>query len=485
MNKFLRNFDLYKKPLTLPIQSQHKYSNLTGFSVSTLTYIIFTLHLYLESYEVFVRERPNVLSNKNNINYSKSSSLNISSETLMLFLSLGEEYENDLSNYFQIQSFYSTNSQSFNGQIEFANCTSENIANLSKHSDVYKYTNGTKLCPKTPFFIPANSISRFVWDFTITECFDETKGCKRDEDLYEKVKKDKKFAKLYFIDFQENMLNYTHPYDTSYFSELSHYPGQTLNILLKGSEIKTQSLFGFYQTESRLKISKTEYVNAFADELFGYRILFSSKGITFYQRVYKTFVGSLANAYSLFKLYSWVFSILLSRYYSYNINNIIINKNFDYENSINNSNEIIKRKCSINSFSDMDSNQNAFLKEYKIDTTKSKRLTLALVYRKVSCCRLFLCNRKNLTKRFYDSTRKIIDKQLSIEQLLFCLVEFFRVKNFVVEQFNLCNLNGNERLALDLTINQEGDMLGRLLNNSVDNVANSKSRERNDEPKVL
>jgi hypothetical protein len=89
MNNFLRIFDLYKKPITLPIQSQYKYSNITGFVVSILTYIIFSLHLYFELYEVFAREHPNVLSNKNNIKISKRSNLKISNETLNFLVKIG------------------------------------------------------------------------------------------------------------------------------------------------------------------------------------------------------------------------------------------------------------------------------------------------------------------------------------------------------------------------------------------------------------
>jgi hypothetical protein len=62
-----------------------------------------------------------------------------------------------------------------------------------------------------------------------------------------------------------------------------------------------------------------------------------------------------------------------------------------------------------------------------------------------------------LTKRFYDSSTRIIKKHLSVEQLLFYLVEFSRLRNCLGEKLDLGNLIKRERLILDLTLNTRDD----------------------------
>jgi hypothetical protein len=458
MNNFFRLFDLYKKPITLPIQSQYKYSNITGFVISTITYIIFGLHLYFESYEVFAREQPNVLSNKNNIMFSKSTPLKLSNETLIFFLNIKTKNFKriDLLNYFELESFYSTDNKNYKGQVELANCTIEDMENLSKYKNNYIEfeDEGIKICPRITFSIPANSIERFSWVFGLKECTDETKGCKRDKTLYRQLKrKDKEIlSSIYFVKFYENLINFAHPFGSEYVPIEPYYDKTMLSIELKGSEIKTQSLFGFYETESRLKLSNFHYEYPFStDYFFTYIISFNTKDITFHRRIYKTFITAFSNVYALFKLYSWIFSLILSNYYTCNVNNIIINKNFDYGSSIVNSNKALKQRSLISCVSEISPIEGvAVSNDYKVNKSKTV-LTLSLIYRKVSCCRFLLCNRKNLTKRFFDKSQAIIYKQLSIEQLLLYLIEFSRFKNNLLDKSEVYNLGKEERLVLDLS----------------------------------
>jgi hypothetical protein len=368
MKKFIRAVDLYKKPITLPIESESKYSDITGSAASFITYLIFTIHFYFEAYEVFARDRPHVLSNKNNINFSKST-LNISKETLIFFLNINEyTFErNDLLSYFEIFSDYQTFKGQDNGYIALTNCTDEDKAHLSRYIKIENIS-GINLCPKIEFNIPVDSFKTFEWNFGIRECTDEARGCKIDKDLYKRLREggDGIYIHLYFVRFKENMLNPNYPFYIDHYTNYWHDVGTKLYLPLRGSEITTQSLFGNSKTESRLKLEEPFTDISFGSDLYSYRILFDSKDVTFHQRTYKTLVTAFSNVYSLFKLYSWVFSIILNNHYFYNISKIIINKNFDYESSINNSNECIKRKSSINCVDEIKSTQKEFLKLIKI-----------------------------------------------------------------------------------------------------------------------
>jgi hypothetical protein len=257
------------------------------------------------------------------------------------------------------------------------------------------------------------------------------------------------------MNFQENMLNSTHPYDPGFRWVRNQKHFNNMNIHLKGSEINTQSLFGLYETESRFKFWKSSERKFWSTSktFTGLSILFNSKDMTFYQRNYKTFTGAFSNAYSLFKLYSWVLSILLGIHYSYyNINNIIIDKNFDYATSIENRNCIKRGQIINSSISEIGSSREVILKEFKLEKNKAKRLTIPLVYTNKSCWRFLFCKRKNLTKSFYDNSTKLIRQYLSVEQLLLFLIEFSKIKDSLV-LYNI-NIKETEKLVLDLTKNQ-------------------------------
>jgi hypothetical protein len=474
MNNLFRVFDLYKKPITLPIQSHDMYSNITGFLASLITYITFGIHFYFESYEVFAREHPNVLSNKKNINFSQSSSLRVSNETLRFFITLDDSdihnKTDNLLSYFEIHSYYTTARE--RQPIKFTECTSNDLLNFSKHTK--NAIRGNKLCPRIDFSIPVNSLKEFELTFDIKECEDETKGCKRNpEFFYESLKiSEKIYSRFIFMDFRENMLNFNNPYEYDFRYLGVDKPNTHLLVKLKGSEIKTQSLFGFYETENHFEFSKYSYSKAnYPGVIFRFTISFNPKDMTFYQRIYKTFTGAFSNAYSLFKLYSWLFSVFLNIHYSYNINNIIINTNFDYESSLKNSNNFLNQRRSLSSsINEADSSRKEFLKEPKYERTKSKSLTVYSIYKNVSCCRFFLCKRKNLTKKFYDSSLNLINKHLSIEQLFIYLVEFTRGKNY-----SMTNCLKTERLVLDLRsdLNSESPKIVNILMENHDDIINA------------
>jgi hypothetical protein len=417
------------------------------------------MHLYFETYEVFAREHPNVLSNKNKIKISKSSNLKMSNETLNFLLYIGHNSElKDFLNYFEIRSSYYIDGLK-TGHVNLTECTKDELASFSKYIKIDEIK-GIKLCPRINFLIPVDSFNKFEWYIKIKKCKDESEGCKKNKELYEKLRNGqfRIWSASFFMSFQENMLNSTHPYDPSFDFARSLKQFSNINIQLKGSEIKTQSLFGLYETESKLKFGKSDEWEIWrgSKTFTSLSISFNSKDMTFYQRNYKTFTGAFSGVYSLFKLYSWVFSILLGIHYSYNINNIIIEKNFDYASSINNQNYMQRRQTLNFSINDIGSSREGIFKEFKMERNKAKRLTMPLVYTNVSCWRFLFCKRKNLTKRFYDNSTKLIRQYLSIEQLLLYLIEFSKVKDSLV----LYNLNINEIEKTEKTEKIVLDLMG-------------------------
>jgi hypothetical protein len=54
MKKIINICDFYKKPITMPIESEYRYSTVLGFITTLLTFITFALHFYFESYELLI-----------------------------------------------------------------------------------------------------------------------------------------------------------------------------------------------------------------------------------------------------------------------------------------------------------------------------------------------------------------------------------------------------------------------------------------------
>jgi hypothetical protein len=142
------------------------------------------------------------------------------------------------------------------------------------------------------------------------------------------------------------------------------------------------------------------------------------------------------------------FSVLLSSYYSYNINTVIINKNFDYGKSMGNyENDLWRNKyrLSLNEIT-LEQKSSSGLNESK---AFEKKLTFSLVFRKVACCRVMFCRRKIKTRSFYTYSMGIIRKYLSVEQIFFNLIENLRFKNYVIENKSLSLLESRDKLVLN------------------------------------
>jgi hypothetical protein len=461
MNKTLRYFDLFKKPITLPIESENFYSSYSGFITSILTFLAFALHFYFEAYEVFVRKHPNIYSMKNNIHYSYEPKLVISNETLKLFINIQTSYkirDGDFLDYLSSHHVYTLTNDKI-GTVEFRNCTEHDFSRFKEVDKSFQIPKGINLCPSINFSFRAYSSEDFSLSFSLRECRMFSKVCKRDKDLYNYLSKFPYFiySQLYIVSAQEEMRNYTKPYSFNIKRMGFNIVDQAVKIELEGSEIKTDSLFdSFTQTNLKYIYSTNDQVHndgrSGIRELIGFRLVFKSSDITIYNRTYKTLSTAFSNAYSLFKLYSWLFEIILGEYYSYNINNIIINKNIDYVASLDNN---IKQDTMVKSNEDTIDLKNA-LNDYTTKTLKKESLTISLICRKVSCCRYLCCTRRNATQAFYDKSTTIIKKYLSIEHLVMYFIDSGRLKNFLFDKhLELTELNFNERLILNFKNNKD------------------------------
>jgi hypothetical protein len=280
--------DFYKKPITLPIESQNKYSITLGFIITIITFIVFVLHFYFESYEVFARINPTVSSIRNNIQLSNKANLKISNQTLKLFINISVNKENAL-DYFYIDSYYLF--FSMKTQIKFKNCTSEDFANLSKDLKSFYIPDGINLCPEINFLKyyllpkPEYDFDKFYILFSLDECYDESFGCKQDKDFYERLRNgtDILRARVNFINSQEDMLNDANPFVFNLFECGHSRISTTVQIDLEASEIITQPLFGLFDSrkDSQFKVSGQKVYET-PWRIIGCKIFFDLNNLTFY-----------------------------------------------------------------------------------------------------------------------------------------------------------------------------------------------------------
>jgi hypothetical protein len=162
----------------------------------------------------------------------------------------------------------------------------------------------------------------------------------------------------------------------------------------------------------------------------------------------------LANTLVIFNLLKWVISLLLNRYYSYSKSTFIINKTFEYggytQENINNN--------TYNSNTSIKSNAD---KEILIERTEKgtfKTLTTSMGLKYVTLLRYILCRKRNQIKAFYSKAKGIIYKQLSLENLLSFLIEYYRLKKYLLNEKDIEELNCVNQKILLFNFNEEKDM---------------------------
>jgi hypothetical protein len=421
--------DLFGKPVSLYSNSSPKVTTCIGFTLSIISIFLFCLIFYFEACEVFKRESPNVISYKQNFN-KNNSTLAITNNTFNFFINLRYNFETEkLFKNLQIVAFYeikTNNSEfgKFHKSVEFAVCDENDKKNFSSLVNDFEYPHiGINLCPRINFAEIACIENFNSFDFTFFIAGYNDLLHPADKDLNDKIHNGTYYIKseLYFIDSQ---IDLTNP-DSPYIYLIKQFPTTTLRsarIKLEGSEINTQTLFSFnkFEKQSRLSVLADEEKKA-GDLIFlAYNISFGQKDMYVYRRTYKTLNSAFANSFALFKLIVWVISIMLSPYYTYFKNTIIINKNFDYG-------EYCLSRDGVKT-----DNINNVTNSKLIYTGKLKKLTPGSVLKNVSLLRYFLCRRNNRTKVFYEKAKIVISQYLSVENVFLYLVEYFRFKKFIL-----------------------------------------------------
>jgi hypothetical protein len=162
MKKIINICDFYKKPITLPIELEYRYSTILGFITTLLTFLTFALHFYFESYEDFDRKHPNIFSNKNNAYTYNKPTLKMSNETLKFFININiSPFKENLLKYFDLSaSHYDFGIYNKTG-ISFDICDENDLAVFRNHFEDFNFPEGINLCPKINFLIPATSFDEF------------------------------------------------------------------------------------------------------------------------------------------------------------------------------------------------------------------------------------------------------------------------------------------------------------------------------------
>jgi hypothetical protein len=473
MKTIVNTFDLFSRNVTLYTNSSTKITTNIGFFLTIISVILFSVIFYCESYEVFKREHPTVISYKQNLN-KNNSTLTLNNNTFNFFINLDINFNPEkLFKNFYIEShlgFEDVNSESYLEVINYEICNEKDKVYFSNLINGFNFPEGVNLCPRINFadYKDISSFNNFFISFEIQECPTSMPDCIKDIDFYEKIWNGEynMRAVLSFVDSQMVFNNPYHPYMLK-LSNHNSDPFFTMSIKLEGSEIHTQSLFSSslnIEGHSQFNVLKSKRrENEDKSKFISYTLTFESKDMYMYYRSYKTLNYAFANSFALFKLITWIIAVILSPYYTYYKNTNIINKNFNYEESFT----AYKRSMqNINSKNDITTELTVIKKQPK--------LTIGLVIKNVSCFRYILCRRSNSSKDFYNKAKFVISKYLSIEKLFLHLVEYYRLKEYLLNQndiikFNsmrrkliLCNKLKNEELKLRLVINDSDNNFNNI-----------------------
>jgi hypothetical protein len=451
MKKLINLFDLYGKHISLYTKSSSKATTCVGFIFTIISLLLLGFIIYLECYEIFIRENPNVISYRQSLN-KNNSTLSISNDTLNFYININIDFEMDnYLSHLSIVSYIEYHRRDLTSvSINYEYCNNEDKTKFQKYDEKFEFSNvGINLCPRINYTKTENlSFSGFTLIFNIWECSKDNSDCTVDEELNRNIR-EKKYnidAKLNFIDNQIDFTNYEKPFwfQSNYFYSFS-YVNVSKVIELDGSEINSQSIFSFSKPtiQSQFGIQR-DYISPKHEKNYISFILgFNSHDMYIYKRTYKTFNSAFATSFALFKLFNQIISIILSPIYTYYINTIIINNNFDYElfnlnDETKSINKHVNRKKEIS---------------LELMNVKTKKLTTFLALKNVSLLRYILCKRRNKTKTFYDQAKYVIYKHLSVENLFSYLSDYVRLKKTL----------SNKDSDIEFTLNPENNKL--ILNN--------------------
>jgi hypothetical protein len=476
MSNYIKYFDLFSTNVTLYTKSYSKVWTYLGFSCTSISVILFCFIFYLEAYEVFKLDHPNVILYKQNLNRNNST-LSINNSTFNFYINLNLDFPKEiLFNHLIVSAMYrlNANSDTYIEKVILEECNSNDEIIFEKlfKREIKLVPHGVNLCPRIDFdkIKDNTNISNFNFLFSIHECDGFDKACIPDSYIYENLNSGKLIieANLNFVDSQIDPTDYDKPYWLK-FEELrisTDLDKKRSIIKLEGSEINTQSLFSFHKLEKKSQFSilssETSKKQPRWKTFLSYEISFNSKDMYIYNRTYKTLNSAFANSFAIFKLITWLVSVILSPYYNYCKNTYIINKNFDYEKTVQANNN-----TNVNSLN-TECNDLTFTASM-INNRKPKNLTIGTVVKNVSLIRYAFCLRRNKTRVFYKQALFVIRHSLSIENIFSSMVDYFRLKRVLLDHKDINSVNELERKLVvnsDLEIKEDILKLDVLISNS-------------------
>jgi hypothetical protein len=444
--------DLFGENSKLLINQKTKMRSYLGLLVSFFTYIIFILILSYELQEVIYKQTPNIIVNEfDSMFYNSTISFNENAFKLVLVQDI-----DDLAKYFTFRGYFVITHRVNNKPIQkfkkfnFSKCNDEelDIDFKSLLKDQKMFNNKTTLCPR-------NLYSKEYEDLTNTyvvvrvdlECKPELSDCIHNQTIYDGMRKGKIRPFSYFNLFRTYMQNVFDSsdkplipkikYDNNYFGKdtvnIDYYSGfneliTKENYIINQSKKETHYLYKKREVKTPTKPDLSSTISFY----------FQSNTIKVTVRSYKGLLTALANSFSLIRLALFIIKKFVKYHVDYLIDETIIRKNFYSEK------EEIYSYNPINNT--INANRQTFLKQTFIDKKpvkltetkkipiQKRKLTMWNIYSNISCWRYFLCRKQNGTLLFYNEAKKVVNKYLSAEHLLYCLIGLERLKSIEVEE---------------------------------------------------
>jgi hypothetical protein len=464
MKMLIKTFDFYKKPISLPIESETKKSTLFGSLITIITVAILSIHFYYESHEVFTKNHPTVLTTKKSELFDTSPFI-LSKESLNFYIKINPSFEREnLLDCFNLKTTYYVMGDIIdNGHLKFTQCNEEDQERFRKFIPGFNLPYGIALCPRIEFKLKADSFKNFGIRFSLQECKTDSSGCKTDKDLYEKLNNREYFldSYIFFLNGQPRLDFYNNPF-TFYPYRESSLNGKSLRVSIEDTVVSTPPSFGYSESSklAYLRATKFEELEMALGSFVSFDILLNTDDTVFYHRKYKTLTSAFVNTFTFFQFYSWLFSLLLNGYYTFNIEAVIINKNFEASN-LDKANQAADQTFNIQgNLNTIVMSQKGFNNAYRI----KNRLDDSFYLKKIACCN----KKNNKSIQFYNNAVRIIRKHLSVEQLFSHLIELTRLKLYFNESRNFQVSNEVDKLVLDCN-----DEMG----NSIKNIIITGNRE--------
>jgi hypothetical protein len=438
--------DLFGQKPELFINKKTIMRTYLGLLISLLTYILFILIFLYELQDVVYKQNPNIMINNFDAETYKSS-ITFNNNTFRFIVA---ESNDERTKYFKLEgnmafSYHKSDelihiSKPFN----FSKCESHELGE-DYNGWFNKNNNSTALCPRNLYSSEFENITNFEFYLIITlrECMGNESGCIVNKTIYDEIKEEEK-TYLYTSLFKSMSLNV-------FENDKPFYSKSQISDLSLGKECRsTQYLFGINELisnqnlifkssklESNFDLKKTK-VKYYDLKRLRSKIFFRYKPrdniVKVTVRSYKSLSTVIANSFSLIRLALFIINKLVKYHVKYSIEEVILAKNFYFggkaSDDADNSYKVMQR---------LDTKK-PLVKLFKANGVKKPpnqgNLSIKDIYTNISCWRYFLCRRRNNALRFYKEAGGVMSKYLSIEYLLYTLLEFKRLKLKLKEDNN-------------------------------------------------